>query len=95
MFCLDLSCLLKDLSISAIDEGYNRRQPYLLIEAAAIVDNLSEKCEQIVHILSIKEVRVRSLTPLNPDQQREVWLKAVQASGGKIPSGRVVKDIVQ
>ncbi len=28
--------------------GYSRRQPYYLIDAAAVVDNLSEKCEPLV-----------------------------------------------
>ena len=75
--------------------GYNRRQPYLLIESALVVDNLSEKCDQFDHIFPTKEGQVRSLTQLEPDQQHQVWQQAVEASGGKIPSGRVVKDIVQ
>ena len=75
--------------------SFSRRQPYYLIDAAAVVDNLSEKCEPMVHILPTNERQVRPLTQLDPDQQRQVWQQAVQASGGKIPSGRVVKDIVQ
>jgi|GEM_PF-607393 len=46
-------------------------------------------------ILPTNEFQVRSLTQLEPEQQRSIWQQAVQASGGKIPSGRVVKDIVQ
>ncbi len=75
--------------------GYNRRHPYLLIESAIVVDNLSEKCDPLDHILPSNERQVRPLTKLEPEQQRQVWQQAVQASGGKIPSGRVVKDIVQ
>ncbi len=46
-------------------------------------------------ILPISERQVRPLTQLEPDQQREVWQQAVEAAGGKVPSGRIVKDIVQ
>ncbi len=49
-------------------------------------------CSQI---LPTSENQVRSLTQLDPEQQREVWQQAVRASEGKIPSGRIVKDIVQ
>jgi hypothetical protein len=48
-----------------------------------------------VDILPTKEGQVRSLTQLEPEQQCEVWQKAVTEAGGKVPSGRVVKDIVQ
>ncbi len=75
--------------------GYSRRHPYYLIEAAAVVDNLSEKCEPMVHILPTSERQVRPLTQLQPDQQSEVWQQAVTEAGGKVPSGRIIKDIVQ
>ncbi len=74
--------------------SYNRSRSYQLIDAAVVVDVLQE-CPQIVDIFPTKEGQVRPLTQLEPDQQRQVWQQAVQASGGKIPSGRVVKDIVQ
>ncbi|GCE62470.1 hypothetical protein MiAbB_04417 [Microcystis aeruginosa NIES-4285] len=45
--------------------------------------------------MPISERQVRPLTQLEPDQQREVWQQAVEAAGGKVPSGRIVKDIVQ
>lgn len=32
---------------------------------------------------------------MNPDEQREVWQQAVEQVGGKVPSGRVVKDVVE
>ncbi|WP_052754568.1 TilS substrate-binding domain-containing protein [Calothrix sp. 336/3] len=41
------------------------------------------------------ERQVRPLTKLEPEQQREVWQQAVTAAGGKLPSGRIVQDIVQ
>ena len=30
-----------------------------------------------------------------PEQQREVWRTAVEQSNGKVPSARIVKDIVK
>lgn len=35
--------------------GYSRRKPYYLIEASAVIDNLSQKCEQFVHIFPTAE----------------------------------------
>jgi hypothetical protein len=35
------------------------------------------------------------LIPLEPEVQRDAWQQAVQLAGGKVPSGRVVKDVVQ
>ena len=48
-------------------------------------------CSQI---LPTREAQVRPLTKLEPDQQREAWQKAVEQAGGKVPSGRIVKSIV-
>ncbi|WP_313890023.1 MULTISPECIES: hypothetical protein [Nostoc] len=53
--------------------GFSRRQPYHLIEAAVIFDNLVEKCERSVHILPTNEWQVRPLTKLDPDTQPEAW----------------------
>ena len=74
--------------------GYNRSRSYQFIDAAIVVDNLQE-CPQIVDIFPTREAQVRPLTPLEPPQQREVWQQAVETAGGKVPSGRVVKDVVQ
>ncbi len=46
-------------------------------------------------ILPTSERQVRPLTKLEPEQQRSVWQQAVSSAGGKVPSGRIVKDIVQ
>lgn len=76
--------------------GYSsRRQPYLLIEAAAVVDNLRDKCDPMDHILPTNERQVRPLTKLEPDLQREAWQMAVEEAGNKVPSSTIVKDIVQ
>jgi len=76
--------------------GYSsRRQPYLLIEAAAIVDNLKDECDPMDHILPINERQVRPLTKLEPDEQRQAWQMAVEKAGNKVPSSTIVQDIVQ
>ncbi len=46
-------------------------------------------------ILPTSERQVRPLTKLEPEQQREAWTKAVESAGGKVPSGRIVSDVVQ
>lgn len=75
--------------------GFSRRQPYHLMEAAVIFDNLVEKCERNVHILPTNEWQVRPLTKLDPDTQPEAWQQAVESANGKVPSHRIVKDAVQ
>lgn len=46
-------------------------------------------------ILPTNERQVRDLIGLEPDEQRQVWEEAVEEAGGKVPSGRVVKGIVE
>jgi hypothetical protein len=46
-------------------------------------------------ILPTNECQVRPLTKLKPQEQREVWQKAVEEAGNKVPSGRIVKGIVE
>ncbi len=74
---------------------YVRRRSYQLIDAAKIYNNLSEKCEQIVHILPTREGQVRPMSQLNAEEQVIAWSTAVQEAGGKVPSGRIVKNVVQ
>ncbi|OKH44160.1 hypothetical protein NIES2101_29075 [Calothrix sp. HK-06] len=73
--------------------AYHRSRYYQLINAATIVDNL-QPCLQFVDILPTAEGQVRPLVPLDPDEQRLAWTQAVKATDGKVPSARVVKDIV-
>lgn len=47
-----------------------------------------------LQILPTNERQIRSLVQLEPEQQREVWQQAVTEAGGKVPSGRIVKNIV-
>lgn len=55
----------------------------------------TEMCPNGSQILPTSEYQVRHLTKLEPDRQREVWQQAVTEAGGKVPSGRIVKDIVE
>lgn len=46
-------------------------------------------------ILPTNEGQVRPLAKLEPQQQVEVWQRAVQVAGGKVPSARIVTNVVQ
>ena len=35
------------------------------------------------------------MTKLEPQEQQQAWLRAVELAGGKVPTGRIVKDVVQ
>ncbi len=80
--------------------GFTRRRSDYLIGAAEVVDNLSSKAEPmlkrepLVLILPTSERQCRPLTTLEPEKQKEVWRKAVEMSKGKVPSGKVVSDLV-
>ncbi|MGK7950452.1 MAG: hypothetical protein AB4368_17120 [Xenococcaceae cyanobacterium] len=87
--------------------GMQRRHPYRLIDAAAVVDNILEMCpirtqnssdtsdtNKILEIIPTSEWQIRSLTKLGPHQQREIWAKAVELAGNKVPSGKIVSELV-
>jgi len=72
---------------------------YRLIDAAAVIDNLSPIRRQVTsteverQILPTSLEQVRPLAKLKPESQRQVWQEPVDAAGGKVPSGRLVKDL--
>ncbi|WP_009630521.1 hypothetical protein [Synechocystis sp. PCC 7509] len=72
--------------------GFTRRRPYQLIDAANVIENL---CTNGTQILPSSERQIRDLIELNPKEQCKVWQQAVDESGGKVPSGRIVKGIVE
>ncbi|NJL51228.1 MAG: hypothetical protein HC930_01620 [Hydrococcus sp. SU_1_0] len=84
--------------------GMKRRHPYRLIDAAKVVDNILEVCPNGTHkngdtiqqlqIVPTSEWQARPLTKLSPAEQREVWSKAVELAGHKIPSGKIVSQVV-
>jgi hypothetical protein len=81
--------------------GFGRITAHYQIAASEVVDNLLTNCEQnemltnCEQILPTNEYQCRPLTKLEPEQQREAWAKAVESAGGKVPSGRIVSDVVQ
>ncbi|YAF99034.1 MAG: hypothetical protein AB3A66_28995 (plasmid) [Nodularia sp. CChRGM 3473] len=85
--------------------GHSRQKSNYLIAAADVFDNLTTICCQNLspgdlttngtQILPTSEGQVRPLTKLEPQQQQEVWQAAVEEAGGKVPSGRIVKDVVE
>jgi len=74
--------------------GMKRIYAHYLINAATVVDNLSPKRSQFVNILPTNESQCRPLIPLEPEEQPQVWQEAVEQAGGKVPSARIVKDVV-
>lgn len=67
-----------------------RQHANRMIAAAEVVGYL----EPIGSILPITESQARALTPLSPDQQREVWARAVEfAPDGKITGAHVKRMI--
>ncbi len=72
--------------------GYNRISAHYRIAAVEVIDNLLTNGEQI---LPTSERQVRDLAALKPDIQRQVWQQAVEQADGKVPTGRIVKGIVE
>ena len=85
--------------------GHSRQQSNYLIAAAGVYENLTTiGCQNVENenlttngsqILPTSERQVRPMTKLEPQEQQEVWLRAVELAGGKVPTGRIVKDAVQ
>ncbi len=75
--------------------GYGKNNANMKILAATVVDELQKMTTNGGQILPTTERQIRLLTKLEPDQQREVWQQAVEKAGNKVPSGRIVKDVVQ
>ena len=71
--------------------GMQRAYPYRLMDAASVVDNLSP----IGDILPTTESQCRPLARLEINNQCEVWQQAVEEAGGRVPTGRIVKSIVE
>lgn len=88
--------------------GFTRRKSDYLIAGASVVENLKETRTnrsqndlnenlRTIHsqILPTTLEQIKPLANLKPDEQRQVWDKAVETAGGKVPSGRIVKGIVE
>ena len=75
--------------------GYGKNNANMRILAASVVDEIQKMTTIGGQILPTNERQVRPLTKLEPEQQREVWQISVEEAGGKVPSGRIVKGIVE
>ncbi|MDZ7969965.1 MAG: hypothetical protein RM368_34350 [Nostoc sp. DedSLP03] len=85
--------------------GHSRQQSNYLIAAAGVYENLTTiGCQNVAdenltingsQILPTNERQVRPMTKLEPHEQQEVWVKAVEQAGGKVPPARIVKNVVQ
>ncbi|MBN3957434.1 hypothetical protein [Nostoc sp. NMS8] len=85
--------------------GHSRQKSNYLIAASDVYENLTTICCQnsgiddlttnSSQILPTSEGQVRPMTKLEPQEQWEVWQTAVEVAGGKVPSGRVVKDVIE
>jgi hypothetical protein len=87
--------------------GYTHRNVNYLIAGSLVVDNIimgsngsqNEISDEMgtngSQILPTSERQVRPLVPLEPEEQRSCWQTAVEEAGGKVPTGRIVKDVVQ
>ncbi|MCC5662122.1 hypothetical protein LC608_35490 [Nostoc sp. XA010] len=85
--------------------GHSRQQSNYLIAAAGVYENLTTiGCQNVAdenlttngsQILPTNERQVRPMTKLEPQKQQEVWVKAVEQAGGKVPPARIVKNVVQ
>lgn len=85
--------------------GFTYRYGNQLIAGSLVIENLqmgtnrSQNDDALLgadfQILPTKLEQVKPLTALDPDSQRQVWQEAVKEAGGKVPSGRVVKGIVE
>ncbi len=72
--------------------GFNRMAAHFKIAAATVFENLYTNG---IQTLPTSERQLRELTALEPDQQCSAWKEAVEHSEGKVPSGRIVKGIVE
>jgi hypothetical protein len=72
--------------------GHSRQKSDYLIVGANIYENLtSNRCQ----ILPTTEFQVRPLGVLETSNQVEAWDKAVAISQGKVPTHRIVKQVVR
>lgn len=71
---------------------FTRFSANLKILAVSVVDDLVTNGHQI---LPTNERQIRPITNLKPDERSSVWQQAVEEAGSKVPSGRIVKGIVE
>jgi hypothetical protein len=79
--------------------GYSRDYAYLIIGAAKIYQNLADHLptngRQLPLPTSERQLRPLVKARLAVETQVEVWVESVEEAEGAIPSGRIVKNVVQ
>ncbi len=78
--------------------NYSRDAAYLKISATVVYENLQKflptNGRQIPMPTNERQLRFLAKAELEPAVQADVWQQAVEQAGNKIPSGRIVKDVV-
>lgn len=64
-----------------------------LIDAYEVVNHL--KSEPLVHLLPTNERQCREVGKLSAEQQPQAWLNSVKKAGNKVPSARIIKEVVK
>jgi hypothetical protein len=79
--------------------NYSRDTAYLKIAATVVYDNIQKflptNGRQIPLPTNERQLRDLAKGDLEPEVQAAAWLQGVEEAGGKVPSGRIVKGIVQ
>lgn len=79
---------------------FKKSAAYYLINASEVVENLKrpqfvDKVPQMeTKVFPTKESQCRPIAKLEPELQREIWFSAVERADGRVPSARIVKEIV-
>jgi N6-adenosine-specific RNA methylase IME4 len=74
--------------------GFTKQYAGNLMRGAQTQKLLEGKTETIVSVLPTTETQVRPLTSLEPEQQVEVWERAVENAGGRIPTEKEVRAAI-
>ena len=81
--------------------GYNRAHAYRLINAAAVLENLSplDRQEEMSpnwrQKMPVSESQCRELAKLPANKQPKAWEKVLSISGDKAPTAQIVKTVVE
>ncbi|WP_233222828.1 hypothetical protein [Chroococcidiopsis sp. CCALA 051] len=79
--------------------NYSRDAAYLKISAAEVYDNIRKflptNGRQIPMPTTERQLRDIAKAGMEPEVQVDAWIQSVDEAGGKVPSGRIVKGIVE
>jgi len=79
--------------------NYSRDAAYLKIAAAEVYDNIQKFLptigRQIPMPTTERQLRDLAKADIEPEMQASAWVQSVDEAGGRVPSGRIVKGIVE